>query len=64
MKQEGFHPVLKKFHGLLLKRQVNLTNKQRFRLRDLLPYNLRSVRAYLLNESWKPFSKSGIITAP
>jgi transposase len=53
MKQEGFHPVLKKSRWLLLKRQENLTSKQRFRLRDLLRYNLKSVRAYLLKEAFQ-----------
>lgn len=53
MKQEGFHPVLKKSRWLLLKRQENLTGKQRFRLRDLLRYNLKSVRAYLLKEAFQ-----------
>jgi transposase len=53
MKQEGFHPVLKKSRWLFLKRQENLTNKQRFRLRDLLRYNLKSVRAYLLKEAFQ-----------
>jgi transposase len=53
MKQEGFHPILKKSRWLLLKRQENLTNKQRFRLRDLLRYNLKSVRAYLLKEAFQ-----------
>jgi transposase len=53
MKQEGFHPVLKKSRWLLLKRQENLSNKQRFRLRDLLRYNLKSVRAYLLKEAFQ-----------
>jgi transposase len=53
MKQEGFHPVLKKSRWLLLKRQENLTSNQRFRLRDLLRYNLKSVRAYLLKEAFQ-----------
>ncbi len=53
MKQEGFHPILKKSRWLLLKRQENLTSKQRFRLRDLLRYNLKSVRAYLLKEAFQ-----------
>ena len=53
MKQEGFHPLLKKARWLLLKRQENLTGKQRFRLRDLLRYNLKSVRAYLLKEAFQ-----------
>ncbi len=53
MKQEGFHPVLKKSRWLLLKRHENLTGNQRFRLRDLLRYNLKSVRAYLLKEAFQ-----------
>jgi transposase len=53
LKQEGFDPVLKKSRWLLLKRQENLTGKQRFRLRDLLRYNLKSVRAYLLKEAFQ-----------
>ena len=33
-----------------MKRRANLTGQQRFRLRDLLRYNLRTARAYLLKE--------------
>jgi transposase len=33
---------------LLLKREENLKTEQHFRLRDLLRYNLKTVRAYLL----------------
>ena len=47
---EGGVPVLKKSRWLLLKREENLKTEQRFRLRDLLRYNLRTVRAYLLKE--------------
>ncbi len=48
---EGGVPVLKKSRWLLLKREENLKAEQRFRLRDLLRYNLRTVRAYLLKEA-------------
>src|SRR5687768_2318297 len=44
---EGLAPVLKKSRWLLLKREENLKIEQRFRLRDLLRYNLKTVRAYL-----------------
>ena len=44
---DGLAPVLKKWRWLLLKREENLKTEQRFRLRDLLRYNLRTVRAYL-----------------
>lgn len=50
MALEGLSPVLKKSRWLLLKRQENLKTEQRFRLRDLLRYNLKTVRAYLLKE--------------
>ncbi len=50
MAMEGRTPVVKKSRWLLLKREENLKTEQRFRLRDLLRYNLRTVRAYLLKE--------------
>jgi transposase len=53
MAREGFVPVLKKSRWLLLKRQENLKAEQRFRLRDLLRYNLKTVRAYLLKEAFQ-----------
>jgi transposase len=51
--REGYLPVLKKSRWLLLKRQENLKTEQRFRLRDLLHYNLKTVRAYLLKETFQ-----------
>jgi transposase len=53
MSQEGYAPVLKKSRWLLLKREENLKTEQRFRLRDLLRYNLKTVRAYLLKEAFQ-----------
>jgi transposase len=53
MAQAGFEPVLKKTRWCLLKRKENLTDKQQFRLRDLLRYNLKTVRAYLLKEDFQ-----------
>ena len=50
---EGGVPVLKKSRWLLLKREENLKTEQRFRLRDLLRYNLKTVRAYLLKEAFQ-----------
>jgi hypothetical protein len=44
-------PVLKKSCWLLLKRDENLKDDQRFRLRDILRYNLKTVHACLLKES-------------
>src|SRR5213078_2182202 len=50
---EGGVPLLKKSRWLLLKREENLKTEQRFRLRDLLRYNLKTVRAYLLKEAFQ-----------
>jgi len=53
MLREGRVPVLKKMRWLLLRRERNLKTEQRFRLRDLLRYNLKTVRAYLLKEAFQ-----------
>jgi len=50
---EGGVPLLKKSRWLLLKREENLKTEQRFRLRDLLRCNLKTVRAYLLKEAFQ-----------
>jgi transposase len=50
---EGGVPVLRKSRWPLLKREENLKTEQRFRLRDLLRYNLKTVRAYLLKEAFQ-----------
>ena len=55
MLREGYEPVLKKKRWCLLKRPENLTDKQRLSLRELLGYNLKSVRAYLLKEEFQLF---------
>jgi transposase len=55
MLREGYEPVLKKKRWCLLKRPQNLTDKQRVSLRELLGYNLKSVRAYLLKEEFQLF---------
>jgi transposase len=55
MVQDGYEPVLKKSRWCLLKRPANLTGQQRIKLRDVLRYNLKSVRAYLLKEEFQHF---------
>ena len=55
MAQDGHQPLLKKSRWCILKRKKNLTSKQRLRLRDLLRYNLQTVRAYLLKEDFQHF---------
>jgi transposase len=55
MVHEGYEPVLKNKRWCLLKRPENLTDKQSVSLRELLAYNLKSVRAYLLKEEFQLF---------
>ena len=55
LKAKGYDPVLTNARWLLLKRPENLTEKQEIKLADLLRYNLRSVRAYLLKEQFQLF---------
>lgn len=55
MQEEGYQPVLTKSRWLLLKRPENLTESQEHKLSDLLKYNLKSVRAYLLKEEFQLF---------
>jgi len=42
-----------KSRWLLLKREENMKAEQRFRVRDLLHYDLRTVRVYLLKEAFQ-----------
>lgn len=53
LKSDGQEPVLKKSRWCLLKRKENLTEKQEKKLKDLLRYNIKSVRAYLLKEDFQ-----------
>jgi transposase len=55
LKRDGFEPVLKNSRWCLLKRPKNRTDKQTVKLRELLKYNLRSVRAHLLREDFQRF---------
>ncbi len=53
--RRGYEPILKKSRWCLLKRPKNLTTNQRVKLREVLRYNLKSVRAYLLKEYFQLF---------
>ena len=55
MKRAGLDPVLKKSRRLLLRRSDHLEVEQHFRLREILSFNLRRVRAYLLKEAFQQF---------
>jgi transposase len=50
MQRDGYEPILRKSRWPLLKRPENLTDNQRDKLADVLRYNLKTVRAYLLKE--------------
>lgn len=53
LKDDGYEPHLKRKRWLLLKRPENLTEKQAASMKELLQYNLRSVKAYLLKEEFQ-----------
>lgn len=55
LKADGYEPVLKGMRYCLLKRPENLSAGQEIKLADLLRYNLRAVRAYLLKEDFQSF---------
>jgi transposase len=54
LKDRGLE-TLKHSRWCLLKREENLTDRQRNKLDDLLRYNLRPIRAYLLKEDFQQF---------
>jgi len=51
--RQGYEPVLKRSRWCFLKREENLTANQRIKLSDLLQYDLKSVRGYLLKQSFQ-----------
>jgi transposase len=55
LQQDGYEPVLKGSRWLLLKRPENLTERQAVKLKDLLEYNLKSVRSHLMKEDFERF---------
>jgi transposase len=55
LKADGYEPVLKHSRWCLLKRPENLSDKQTLKLAELLQYNLKSVRAYLMREDFQRF---------
>ncbi len=50
---EGYDPILKHSRWCLLKHPANLTAKQGAKLNDLMRYKLKSIRAYLLKDSFQ-----------
>lgn len=55
LEAKGYEPMLKRTRWCLLKRPENLTAKQEITLAELVQYNLKAVRAYLLKEDFQSF---------
>lgn len=55
LRSQGREPILTHSRWCLLKRPENLTAQQEVKLAELLRYNLRAVRAYLLKEDFQFF---------
>lgn len=55
MQRDGYEPILKHSRWCLLKRPENRTKKQTAKMRDLMKYNLRTMRAYLMKEDFQQF---------
>ena len=53
MKRDGYEPILTESRWRLLKRSANLTANQKMKLKDLVRYNLQSVRAHRLKEDFQ-----------
>lgn len=58
---DGYEPILNGSRWCFLKKQASLTQHQNYTLRELLKYNLKTVRAYLLKED---FQQLWIYTSP
>ena len=57
LQADGYEPILKGSRWLLLKRPENLSENQAIKLKDLLQYNLKSVRSHLMKEDFQRFWK-------
>lgn len=55
LREQGYEPVLKHSRWCLLKRPENRTAKEDTKLADLLRYNLKTIRSYLLKEEFQCF---------
>jgi transposase len=53
--RDGYEPVLKHSRWCVLKRPENLTDKQTVKIKEILQYNLQSVRADLHREEFPRF---------
>ncbi len=55
LQEKGLEPVLTRSRWLLLKKPENLNEKQENKLAELVQYNLKTIRSYLLKEEFQQF---------
>jgi transposase len=55
LERDGYEPVLKHSRWCLLKRPENRTERQTVKLRELLQYNLQSIKSHLQREDFQRF---------
>jgi len=55
LERDGYEPVLKRSRWCFLKRPENRTVKETVKLSEILRYNLRTVRAFLLGQEFQRF---------
>jgi len=55
LKQDGYEPILEKSRWCLLKNKKNQKTSQLAKLKDLVQYNLKTMRCYLLKEAFQKF---------
>jgi transposase len=55
LERDGYEPILKHSRWCLLKRPENRTKRQTVKLKELLQYNLQSVKGHLLREDFQRF---------
>ena len=55
LERDGYEPILKHSRWCLLKRRENRTKRQTVKLKELLQYNLQSVKAHLQREDFQQF---------
>lgn len=55
LKHDGYEPILEKSRWCLLKNKKNQKTSQIARLKELVQYNLKTMRCYLLKEAFQQF---------
>jgi len=55
LKRDGYEPILEKSRWCLLKNKRNQKTSQLAKLRELVQYNLKTMRCYLLKEAFQHF---------